>query len=237
MISRKQDSDQRSSGKIFVGNKILRLFGGYYLLKELGKNGLSVQILCELSYKSKMGRSLVNSLRKFDREDLFKEVCEIIRFYQEADILDFVDLDYRIKSEDSCIRKYNKFYPDMRLEKVFNDILGFRMLTDSYMGLLEGEIPKEVRVVNMSHGKANDDGYRGVHIYFQPDHSYYPIEIQANTYYDRQLNNWLHKYLYKREYPDSVGRILRSEYENGKILSEQQFEEELSCVLSHSKRI
>ena len=31
----------------------------------------------------------------------------MIRFYQEAEILDNVDLDYRIKSEDSCIRKYN----------------------------------------------------------------------------------------------------------------------------------
>ena len=150
------------------------------MLRELGKNGLSVQNLRELSYKSKMGRSLVNSLRKFDRVEMFKELCEMIRFYQEADILDLVDLDYRIKSEDSCIRKYNKFYPDMRLEKVFNDILGFRMLTDNYKSLLEGEIPEEVRVVDMSHGKANDDGYRGVHIYFQPDHSYYPIEIQAN---------------------------------------------------------
>ena len=102
------------------------------------------------------------------KEILFKEVSEMIRFYQEADILDFADLDYRIKSEDSCIRKYNKFYPDMQLEKVFNDILGFRMLTDSYKNLLEGEIPEEVRVVDMSYGKANDDGYRGVHIYFQP---------------------------------------------------------------------
>ena len=138
---------------------------------------------------------------------------------------------------DSCIRKYNKFYPDMRLEKVFNDILGFRMLTDSYTSLLEGEMLEKVRIVDMSHGKAKDDGYRGVHIYFQPDHFHYPIEIQANTYYDRQLNNWLHKYLYKREYPDSVGRILRSEYESGKILSEQQFEEVLSYVLSHCERI
>lgn len=116
--------------------------------------------------------------------------------------MDLVDLDYRIKSEDSCIRKYNKFYPDMRLEKVFNDILGFRMLTDSYASLLEGEMPEEVQIVDMSHGKAKDDGYRGVH-----------------------------------KYPDSVGRILRSEYENGKILSEQQFEELLSYVLSHCERI
>ncbi|EOT27562.1 hypothetical protein C805_01670 [Eubacterium sp. 14-2] len=138
------------------------------MLSELEKNSLSVQILRELSYKSKMERSLVNSLRKFDKETLFQEVSEMIRFYQEADILDIVDLDYRIKSVDSCIRKYNKFYPDMRLEKVFNDILGFRMLTDSYASLLEGEMPEEVRIVDISHGKAKDDGYRGVHIYFQP---------------------------------------------------------------------
>ena len=207
------------------------------MVRELEKNGLSVQTLRELSYRTTMERSLANSLSKFDEKILFKEVSEMIRFYQEADILDFVDLDYRIKSKDSCIRKYNKFYPEMRLEKVFNDLLGFRMLTDNYKGLLEGKAPKEIRIVDMSHGKANDDGYRGVHIYFQPDHFYYPIEIQANTYYDRQLNNWLHKYLYKREYPDFVGRILRNEYENGKILNEQQFEEVFSDVLSHSKGI
>ena len=207
------------------------------MVRELEKNGLSVQTLRELSYRTTMERSLAHSLSKFDEKILFKEVSEMIRFYQEADILDFVDLDYRIKSKDSCIRKYNKFYPEMRLEKVFNDLLGFRMLTDNYKSLLEGKAPKEIRIVDMSHGKANDDGYRGVHIYFQPDHFYYPIEIQANTYYDRQLNNWLHKYLYKREYPDFVGRILRNEYENGKILNEQQFEEVFSDVLSHSKGI
>lgn len=207
------------------------------MLNELEKNGLSIDILRELSYKSKMGKSLVNSLRKFEKGSLFKEVSEMIRFYQEAEILDNVDLDYRVKSEDSCIRKYEKFYPEMRLEKVFNDILGFRMLIDSYNTLLEGEIPQEVRIVDMSNGKANDDGYRGVHLYYQPNHFYYPIEIQANTYYDRQLNNWLHKYLYKRGYSDSVGRMLRQEYENGKILREQEFEEVLKHVLSDSEEI
>lgn len=113
------------------------------MVRELEKNGLSVQTLRELSYRTTMERSLANSLRKFDEKILFKEVSEMIRFYQEADILDFVDLDYRIKSKDSCIRKYNKFYPEMRLEKVFNDLLGFRMLTDNYKSLLEGKAPKE----------------------------------------------------------------------------------------------
>ena len=86
MISCKQDREQRTSGKKVVSNKIFRVFGGYCLLRELEKNGLSVQILRELSYKSKMGRSLVNSLRKFDKEDLFKEIFEMIRFYQDGTI-------------------------------------------------------------------------------------------------------------------------------------------------------
>lgn len=207
------------------------------MLNELDKNGLSINILQELSYESKMGKSLVNSLRKFEKEALFEEVSEMIRFYQEAEVLDNVDLDYRVKSVDSCIRKYNKFYPEMRLEKVFNDILGFRMLVDSYDILLKGKILEDVRIVDMSHGKANDDGYRGVHLYYQPNHFHYPIEIQANTYYDRQMNNWLHKYLYKRKYSDSVGRTLRQEYESGKILREQEFEEVLKHVLFDSEEI
>lgn len=217
--------------------KGLYFWEGYILLNELDKNGLSINILQELSYESKMGKSLVNSLRKFEKDALFEEVSEMIRFYQEVEVLDNVDLDYRIKSVDSCIRKYNKFYPEMRLEKVFNDILGFRMLVDSYDTLLEDKIPQEVRIVDMSSGKANDDGYRGVHLYYQPNHFHYPIEIQSNTYYDRQMNNWLHKYLYKRGYTDSVGRTLRQEYENGKILREQEFEEALKYVLSCSKEI
>lgn len=204
------------------------------MLNELEKNGLSMDILNAISYKSLLGKSLKNSLRKFDKEDLFDEVRTMIRFYRETEILDEVDLDYRIKSLDSCLRKYEKFYPETQIEKVFNDILGFRMLVDNYNTILNSNALEGVRIVDMSKGKANDDGYRGVHIYFQTDHYHYPIELQANTYYDRQLNNWLHKFLYKRRYSDSVGRKLRQEYEYGKILNEQDFEEVLKYVLSGS---
>lgn len=55
-----------------------------------------------------------------------------------------------------------------------------------------------IRRTDMSKGKAHNDGYRGVHVYFQLSNFHYPIEIQYNTYYDRQLNNWLHKYVYKK---------------------------------------
>ena len=77
-----------------------------------------------------------------------------------------------------------------------------------------------------------DDGYRGVHLYFQLDSNHYPIEIQFNTLYDRQLNNWLHDYLYKKTYSNVVGQQLRARYENGKIRNQSEFEEALNDVLS-----
>ena len=83
----------------------------------------------------------------------------------------------------------------------------------------------------MTDGKSNDDGYRGVHVYFQVDGSHYPIEIQYNTYFDRQFNNWLHKYVYKKDYDNSVGCYLRKQYESAKILSEREFKEALNHVL------
>ena len=42
---------------------------------------------------------------------------------------------------------------------------------------------------------------------------------------NRQLNNWLHKYVYKRKYENTIGYLLRKEYENGKIKTESEFKE------------
>ena len=75
----------------------------------------------------------------------------------------------------------------------------------------------------MSEGKAKDDGYRGVHLYYQVDNNHYPIEIQYNTLFDRQINNWLHDNLYKRDFPDEVGQKLRKLYDNGRIHTEKDF--------------
>lgn len=207
------------------------------MYNELLKAGLTYEILRSLSYHTQLGKSLVNSLRHFDKELLFDDINKVINFYNNSEIMDELAIDYRIKSEDSCLRKYDKFYPDMRVEKTFNDVLGFRMLCDNYDGILNHDNIDKIRIVDMSQGKANDDGYRGVHLYFQLDHSHYPVEIQMNTYYDRQINNWLHKYLYKKNYPDDIGLKLRKLYENGKILNENMFREVLQNVLSDCKRI
>ena len=106
-------------------------------------------------------------------------------------------------------------------------------MCDNYDDVLTLADIEGIRVADMSTGKAKDDGYRGIHVYFQMSGNHYPIEIQYNTYYDRQFNNLLHKYIYKKVYEDSVGQQVRKLYENAKILTEQDFKEVLKYVLSN----
>ena len=126
-------------------------------------------------------------------------------------------------------------YPDHQTRKVFNDVLGFRAFCDSYDQILD-EDSSQFRIADMSSGKAVDDGYRGIHVYYQKSGKHYPIEIQFNTLFDRQLNNWLHDYLYKKSYPIETGCIMREKYESGLIRNEHEFKEVLNNVLSGSER-
>ena len=180
----------------------------------LRKDGLSIEKLDKLSYCSKLGINLKKNLHYFDKKSLLKEVVQINEWYDSCDLLYNIATDYRVKSVQSAFLKYERYFPDHQTRKVFDDLLGFRTLCDDY-----------------------DDGYRGVHVYYQASNYHYPIEIQYNTFYDRQLNNWLHKYVYKQKYDNAVGCVLRKEYENGKIRSESDFKEVLDYVLSDCKEI
>lgn len=196
----------------------------------LEANGLSVELLEKLSYRSNLGKSLKKNVHYFDKEELMNELSNMVDWFDEQECFSEILLDYRIKSMDSIKLKYDRYYPDSQVRKIFNDVLGFRAYCDDYSDVIAME-SNVFRIVDMSKGKANDDGYRGVHLYFQLDNSHYPIEIQYNTYYDRQLNNWLHKYLYKKDIDKSVGQKLRLEYEKGNITNEDDFKEVLSNVL------
>ena len=201
----------------------------------LERDGLTIELLKRLSYKSELGINLKKNLHYFDKDSLINELIKINAWYDEFEELYELALDYRIKSIQSAIRKYHRYYPDHQTRKVFDDLLGFRSLCDNYEDVLALKEISVLRVADMSKGKANDDGYRGIHVYFQLDGSYYPIEIQYNTYYDRQFNNWLHKYIYKKNYDNWVGLELRKMYENAKIQTEQDFKEALEHVLSSSE--
>ncbi len=147
-------------------------------------NGLSLPLLAELSYPSQLGRSLKNNLGSFDKESLLLDALSAAEWLDMNPLLGEVAIDYRIKSEESIRTKYERYYPDRPVLKVFNDILGFRSCCDDYTEVLSLVSPR-LKVVDMSRGKARDDGYRGVHLYYHADNFHYPIELQFNTLYDR----------------------------------------------------
>ncbi len=194
-----------------------------------------MDILESLSYQSKLGKSLKQNLHCFDKEMLLRELSDMTIWLMEQTVLDEIALDFRIKSIDSIRLKYERYYPNRQVRQTFNDILGFRTLCDDYREWNISDNPK-FRIADMSKGKAKDDGYRGMHVYYQSDNFHYPIEIQLNTLFDRQLNNWLHSYLYKKNYPDIVGQMMRKHYEDGNIRNIEEFEEALQDVLCDCKR-
>ena len=201
----------------------------------LKMNGLSVKILDMLSFESHLEIPLKKNLHYFDKESLIEELIAMTEWLDEQELLSEIALDYRIKSLDSILMKYERYYPDHQTRKVFNDILGFRAFCDSYEQILEEKSP-QFRIADMTKGKSVDDGYRGVHVYYQKSGRHYPIEIQFNTLFDRQLNNWLHDNLYKKNYSIETGKIMRDKYESGFIRHEHEFKEVLNNVLFDSER-
>lgn len=184
--------------------------------------------LNNLSYKTQLGKSLKNTLRKFNKEDLFDELNNIIVYFTDSLTEDTLPYDNRIKSLQSCALKYDKYFPSAEVEKVFNDLLGIRIIVEDYSIVDNLTIPDNVRFVDLRNGKSNDDGYRAIHMYFQKDHDHYPIEVQFMTPADRQFNEWLHIYFYKYVADNSIGQHLRKLYEEGVIQNEKQFRKELA---------
>ena len=201
-------------------------------LLVLEKYGLSLELLANLSFTSELGIPLKKNLHYFNKEALLEEVGKALEWYGKLECLRDLALDYRIKSMQSARAKYERYYPDAQTRKVFNDLLGCRALCDGYDEVLELAAQSSFRMADMSSGKADDDGYRGVHLYYQLNSMSYPIEIQFNSFYDRQINNWLHKYLYKKHTNADIGLKLRKLCESAKIKTETEFKEALDDVLS-----
>jgi len=137
-----------------------------------------------LSYRSNLGLSLKKNIHYFNKEEFMREVELVGEWYDERGDLLELSLDYRVKSLQSASSKYDRYYPQKQARQVFDDLLGFRSLCDSYEDIVIPAGCDGLRIADMSHGKAQDDGYRGVHVYYQKNNYYYPIEIQYNTYFD-----------------------------------------------------
>lgn len=198
--------------------------------------GISEELLGKLSYESKLGKSLKNTLRKFDKQEIINELLDIKEFYESTKLLKNVQFSYRVKSIQSCILKYNKYYPNTEVNKCYNDLLGIRIIVADYHEILINDMDI-FRVADMRNGKVNDDGYRGIHLYYQKSNRHYPIEIQVNSKDDRKFNDWLHIHLYKHIKNNKIGILLRKKYDNNEIKSEEDFKEALRNVLFGCKEI
>ncbi|MCX0413676.1 hypothetical protein ACV3P1_11545 [Clostridium perfringens] len=186
-----------------------------------------VRSLDSVSYETKLGKNLKNTLRKFDRNELMEELKDYRLFLKKRkDIL--IDYTYRIKSIQSINLKYDRYYPSKEINDCFNDILGIRMIVDNYDINIKND---KIRHVDMSKGKKNDDGYRGYHIYYKKSNYHYPIEVQFFTERDYIFNMWLHKYVYKYK-DNSIGIKLRELYDKNIIMTEEDFKEEFNkCII------
>ncbi|HBH3700987.1 TPA: hypothetical protein KSK42_003228 [Clostridioides difficile] len=203
---------------------------------EFNFYGITPNILDELSYESKLGKSLKNTLRKFNKDDIFKEIRNISRYLNSRKIDFKFPVSYRIKSYHSCLIKYDKYYPNMELNKCFNDLLGIRIIVDSYYELFEQDL-SSFRLADMRTGKANDDGYRGVHLYYQKSNFHYPIELQINTKIDRQINDLLHMYIYKHTKNNLIGKEVRKLFDEGNFKNIEEFKGVIEDVLRNSEEI
>lgn len=202
---------------------------------NLAKCGLTLEKLEKLSVKSNLGISFVEDLGRFSKAELFQELQDVTDHYNNEAILTTIDIPFRIKDLNSMLHNYERYYYTKEANRVFNDILGFRSVYTNYDDVLAMELPEQFRISDMSHGKTIDDGYRGVHLHYQMDEFHYPIEIQFNTAWDLQFNQWLHKYVYKKSIPNIIGALLRRYYENGKIKSETDFKEVLNGGIFNRK--
>ena len=88
----------------------------------LKMNGLSLDILDALSFESHLGIPLKKNLHYFDKTLLIQELFEMTEWLDAQELLSEIAIDYRVKSMDSILLKYDRYYPDHQTRKVFNDI-------------------------------------------------------------------------------------------------------------------
>ena len=158
--------------------------------------------------------SLNHNLEKVDKQLGFDTVLEkILDYISNKDIekLDSMiktmdNISCRTKTITSIKNKWNKNLGKKRpINKVFNDIVGIRIITENNIDNIIGYITeiadnknyKIEKIDFREKSKANDDGYRGIHIYFMNNPKSFRIEIQIWSKVDAILNFYTHQNIYK----------------------------------------
>lgn len=158
--------------------------------------------------------SLNHNLEKVEEQIGFDTVLEkILDYISNKDIekLDSMiktmdNISCRTKTITSIKNKWNKNIGKKRpIKKVFNDIVGIRIITENNIDNIIGYITeiadnknyKIEKIDFREKHKSNDDGYRGIHIYFMNNPKSFRIEIQIWSKVDAILNFYTHQNIYK----------------------------------------
>lgn len=159
------------------------------------------------------------TIERFDINEVYYEALrfideneknlEVLRDYITSLRQEEIDGIFRVKSRKSYIKKWNsKMGKSMRLTEVCNDFIAIRIIMnknrkeindfiDQCLSRNSEYIIHKVDIYNKT--KAIDDGYRGVHLYFQNNSRCFPIEIQVWNKEDAILNFFTHEYVYKNK--------------------------------------
>ena len=119
----------------------------------LRKDGLSLKLLDMLSLKSSLTTSLKKDLKYFNKEELLNDIFYICEQYDSIAFIQEIATDCRVKSFQSTKLKYERYYPDHQARKVFDDLLGFRVLCNDYDEVLKFDKIEHIRIADLSNGK------------------------------------------------------------------------------------
>lgn len=180
--------------------------------------GKLIPMLVDLTdYKVKGLPSLRKTIDSFLPISVYSEILDYyleknleintIEEFIERNQNGWIDISYRLKTEHSMIKKWNKNLGKAKqLREVCNDVIGIRFIVDSTADDIRTAIlnAKEkvdytIDIIDMyDKTKAVDDGYRAIHLYFRDQPSCFPIEIQFWTFRDAILHFYTHEAIYKK---------------------------------------
>ena len=150
------------------------------------------------------------------KDDVIFEFLDLFTSLEEEFNSIYTDTDFlfRFKQDDSLTTKLKAQSETRQLYKICNDVIGFRFIiktkSDDLLSIAEEFIkncPNDLscRIHDQSGGKAQNDGYKGIHVYVRNhQNNAFPIEIQFWTRTDALLNDYLHGNVYKAEERDKL---------------------------------
>ncbi|MCY1569867.1 hypothetical protein [Staphylococcus pettenkoferi] len=136
----------------------------------------------------------------------------LISHEKELAINDNHDVKYRVKNFKCVINKITRFNRNNKLgtfplNKVLNDILGYRLIITSTLPIKELKLNIQETVETLPTAMKNKitvlnsskNQYKAVHVYFKLSNRTYPIELQIWRAKDREQNRDSHL-AYKQDY-------------------------------------